>query len=255
MDRGLITHPHRPEQSDDRGDAPASGRAGRRPVGPGYRARSTSRQRSRRNGPGVAVGRGSPPRPCPLRASLEFLGRGVARRPRLRERAGRGVPRSWLQTYRRAKYAQSRAAHERRRRSNPRTPLPSSVSSLITRKCLAFVPSEAVVGLQVQGSTAETRELGLIFEPNWLGVDPRLSFLPCRATGLVSGRMKPSTTVRVRHWGGSESFVRGAPCQRDRSSLRDLVVAARRRSSRCWTRSSLLADYQRECTAARKWRS
>jgi hypothetical protein len=54
----------------------------------------------------------------PLRASLEFLGRGVARRPRLREKAGRGVPRSWLQTYRRAKYAQSRAAHERRRRSN-----------------------------------------------------------------------------------------------------------------------------------------
>jgi hypothetical protein len=60
--------------------------------------------------------------------------------------------------------------------SNPRTPLPSSVSSLITRKCLAFAPSEAVVGLQVQGSTAETRELGLIFESNWLGADPRLSF-------------------------------------------------------------------------------
>src|SRR6476620_3198516 len=65
---------------------------------------------------------------------------------------------------------------------------------------------EVVVGLQVQGSTAETRELGLIFEPNWLGVDPRLSFLPCRATGLVSGRMKPSTTVRVRHWGRIRVF-------------------------------------------------
>jgi hypothetical protein len=71
--------------------------------------------------------------------------------------------------------------------ARPRTPLPSSVSSLITRKCLAFVPSEAVVGLEVQGSTAETRELGLIFESNWLGVDPRLSVLPCRATGLVLG--------------------------------------------------------------------
>ena len=52
-----------------------------------------------------------------------------------------------------------------------------------------IVPSEAVVGLQVQGSTAETRELGLIFESNWLGVDPRLSFLPCRATGLVPGTL------------------------------------------------------------------
>ncbi len=41
---------------------------------------------------------------CSLRASLEFLGRGVARRPRLRERAGRGVPRSWRQTYRRAEH-------------------------------------------------------------------------------------------------------------------------------------------------------
>jgi hypothetical protein len=131
----------------------------------------------------------------------------VARRPRLRERAGRGVPPSWLQTYRRAKYSQSRAAHERRRRSNPRTPLPSSVSSLITRKCLAFVPSEAVVGLQVQGSTAETRELGLIFESNWLGVDPRLSFLPCRATGLVLGNRTINRRARSPDRGEGEAHV------------------------------------------------
>ena len=57
---------------------------------------------------------------------------------------------------------------------------PSHTAALVGQlvdhpKVLAFVPAEAVVGLQVQGSTAETRELGLIFESNWVGVDPRLS--------------------------------------------------------------------------------
>jgi len=40
---------------------------------------------------------------------------------------------------------------------------------------------------QGQGSTAEKPELGLILEWMCLGVDLRLTFLPCRATGLVLG--------------------------------------------------------------------
>ena len=44
-----------------------------------------------------------------------------------------GVPPSWRQTYRRAEHPHSQAAHGRRRRGDPRTPLAPSVQSIVVR--------------------------------------------------------------------------------------------------------------------------
>ena len=77
---------------------------------------------------------------------------------------------------------------------------------------LAAVLTEAAVELQVQESAAETPELGTLELNLFLsGFDMALTcaccFFPCRATGLVSERMKPSITADVRRFDKEEGHV------------------------------------------------